>query len=147
MDALSAVRELRWQFNRPRVDVREPFPGKRAGSDPETFLLATYGDVIRDGSFGPGRLSNIDSALYIALQRDLSKKNPSETIGDFFERHATERGSATKAYARKAAACAELLGATEMEASRFFGGIRADRTSKWVNAIADDERGRGSRHK
>lgn len=119
---LEAVKELREQFHPHPVGQKPTYPGKRACPDARKFLMEHYGEDIENGSLTPGILQSIDKYLYTALYRDL--EGTGETVADVVR----PRG---KPYARRAVACAAILGTADTEeAGRFFGSLRADRVER-----------------
>lgn len=127
--ALSAVRELREQYRSEKVRVTKPYPGRRSGVEAVAYLMEHYGDDIRSGLLGPGKLQKLDQNLYIGVQAELSQRTPPQTIGEFFDVNTAETKKGSP-FQRRVRACAELLDTTEEDSARFFSGMRADRVKK-----------------
>lgn len=126
LSVLAAVQELRNQFSPVPVKPKNPYPGKRVYPDARKFLIDNYGEEIDNGQMTPGKLQELDKALYMALYRDVD--GTTETVADLVE----PKG---KPYAKRAAASATILGASSPEeAGRFFGGLRVDRIAKHESA-------------
>ncbi|MBJ7318049.1 MAG: hypothetical protein JHC96_04540 [Brevundimonas sp.] len=123
---IEAVTELRRQFNGEKIEAKILYPGRRSGVDPQLFVLEQYGEVIRHGLMGSGRLQIIDTNLYNSLRARLAASDPPETMADFFSRH-TDPGKEGTPYQRRIRACATVLGCSEEEAVHFFQGMRVDR--------------------
>jgi hypothetical protein len=121
IDALPAVRELRWQAHRHKVEPKAPYPGKRQGVEAIPYLLREYGDEIRSGALGSGRLHTIDSSLCSAVVLDLRRANPPMTIGEFFAQQSGGRVPGT-ILQRRIRAFAEILDTTEPEAASLLAG-------------------------
>lgn len=129
IDALDAVRELRAQFRSQKVEQKEPYPGKRKAGDPIAFLIKHYGDEIRSGQVAPGRFVTIDKPLYLAVRNELLRERVKRSLGQLFD-DIIGKGPRPRAYKRRVEACAAILESSELEAGKFFGGVRADRIAE-----------------
>ena len=126
LDVLDAVSELRDQFHSKKVVCKTRFPGRRSGTDAKAFTLEQYGDEIRSGALGPGRLETIDQNLYMSLRQRLESETPARSVAEFFAEHAAEEKQGSP-LARRINACASILDTTPTDAGRFFAGVRPDR--------------------
>jgi len=137
LDTEESIEELRSQMAGVRVVARTPYPGRRAHVDPIEFLLNEYGSDIYSGKIGPGRLGNIDHSLYLAVSAVLGRRDPPQTIGDFFNEHTSPAKLGTP-HLRRVIACADILGTSIEDAASFLASFRGDRSA--INAQRELDR-------
>jgi len=126
---LSAVQDLRELAGSSKAESKGKYPGRRkCDIAPVDYLLANYGDEIRDGRLTPGRLSAIDSYLYQAVRVQLWRDPTIKTVTELFDTIRPESMRVDRT-TRRDKACAQILGTTELEASRFFELVRSTRYS------------------
>ncbi|MEJ0027703.1 MAG: hypothetical protein WDN01_16890 [Rhizomicrobium sp.] len=125
--ALPAIRELRDQLTLQKVPPRAPYHDS-GGADPFTHLKEQYGEDIRQGRLGPGRLVRLDYKLYAKCAARLKDMEPPKSMTEYFQELADE-GKAGSPYKRRVRACAAILGTDEERAKAFFHGIYRGRAS------------------
>lgn len=126
LEVLSAVSELR-ELAQPRnVKAKLPYPGRRGGIDPVTYLKDHYGDEIRAGRLGPGRLETIDRALYASIYGRLPLMSPPMNMAQLFDSIADE-GKKGRPSTRRLRALSTILGMNEKDTASFLSGVRPDR--------------------
>ncbi|HTQ13473.1 MAG TPA: hypothetical protein VMH86_06315 [Rhizomicrobium sp.] len=117
---------MREQLHGEKVVAKMLYPGRRSGIDPVEYLMEHYGEDIKLGRLGPGRLFNIDAGLYTSVHERLKSANPPTTITAFFAAHTAEdkRGTAGE---RRMRALATILQTSQPEAARFLQNVRPSR--------------------
>ncbi len=126
INAIPAIRELRWQSQRKKIEASPPYPGLRNGADPIDYLMSHYGEAIRSGELGPGRLDRLDPLLHASVRSTLKAMEPSRSMAEFFTEQAGGRAPATMLQ-RRLEACTEILDSTPIDAAKFFSSVRAGR--------------------
>ncbi len=93
--------------------------------------MTEYGEELRDGLLGSGRLGNLDQNLAMGVRDQLAKMNPPLSMKDFFD--GVAKKEKVSPILQRARLFASILGVSEVEAAKFATSFHVGRIKDKLN--------------